>query len=93
MMSSHWPWPPQWRSRWRRHGAGAQFFEALTTAAIGLLFFLQGVRLSRAAIVSAVSHWRLHLVIFAATFVLFPLAGLALKPLASALLAPPMASA
>jgi solute carrier family 10 (sodium/bile acid cotransporter), member 7 len=72
------------------HGAGAQFFEALTTAAIGLLFFLQGVRLSRAAIVAAVSHWRLHLVIFAATFVLFPLAGLALKPLASALLAPPM---
>jgi sodium/bile acid cotransporter 7 len=72
------------------HGAGAEFFDALTTAAIGLLFFLQGVRLSRAAIVAAVSHWRLHLVIFAATFVLFPLAGLALRPLASALLAPPI---
>jgi solute carrier family 10 (sodium/bile acid cotransporter), member 7 len=72
------------------YGAGAEVFEALTSLAIGALFFLQGVRLSRAAIVAAVSHWRLHLVIFATTFVLFPLAGLALKPLASALLAPPM---
>ena len=70
------------------YGAGAQLFEALTSLAIGLLFFLQGARLSRAAIVAAASHWRLHLVIFAATFVLFPLAGLALRPLASALLAP-----
>ena len=71
---------------WRRRAV----FRALTSAAIGLLFFLQGVRLSRAAIVAGASHWRLHLVVFAATFVLFPLAGLALRPLASALLAPPM---
>jgi sodium/bile acid cotransporter 7 len=70
------------------YGAGAQLFAALTSVAIGLLFFLQGARLSRAAIVAGASHWRLHLVIFAATFVLFPLAGLALRPLASALLAP-----
>ena len=73
------------------YGAGAELFAALTSAAIGLLFFLQGTRLSRAAIVAAASHWRLHLVIFTATFVLFPLAGLTLWPLASALLAPPMA--
>jgi sodium/bile acid cotransporter 7 len=72
------------------YGAGAQLFAALTSVAIGLLFFLQGARLSRAAIVAGASHWRLHLVIFAATFVLFPLAGLALRPLASALLAPQM---
>ena len=64
------------------HGAGAQLFAALTSAAIGLLFFSQGARLSRAAIVAGASHWRLHLVIFAASFVLFPLAGLALRPLA-----------
>jgi len=72
------------------YGAGAQLFAVLTSAAIGLLFFLQGVRLSRAAIVAAASHWRLHLVIFATTFVLFPLAGLMLRPLASALLPPEM---
>jgi solute carrier family 10 (sodium/bile acid cotransporter), member 7 len=72
------------------YGAGVPVFAGLTSAAIGLLFFLQGVRLSRAAIVAAASHWRLHLVIFATTFILFPLAGLALRPLASALLAPPI---
>ncbi len=72
------------------YGAGAEIFAALTSAAIGLLFFLQGARLSRGAVAAGASHWRLHLVIFTATFVLFPLAGLALRPLASALLAPPM---
>jgi sodium/bile acid cotransporter 7 len=72
------------------HGAGAQVFQTLTSVAIGLLFFLQGARLSRIAIIAGASHWRLHLVIFAASFVLFPLAGLALRPLASALLAPQM---
>jgi solute carrier family 10 (sodium/bile acid cotransporter), member 7 len=72
------------------YGAGVPVFAALTSAAIGLLFFLQGARLSRAAVVAAVSHWRLHLVIFAATFVLFPLFGLALRPAASALLPPPI---
>ena len=47
----------------------------LTTFAIALMFFLQGARLSRAALVAGLSHWRLHLVILAATFVLFPLLG------------------
>ena len=70
------------------HGAGAQVFQTLTSVAIGLLFFLQGARLSRAAIIAGASHWRLHLVIFATSFVLFPLAGLALRPLASVVLAP-----
>jgi len=70
--------------------AGAELFAALTSAAIGLLFFLQGARLSRGAVIAGAAHWRLHLVIFTVTFVLFPLAGLALRPLASALLAPPL---
>lgn len=72
------------------HGVGAQVFADLTSIAIALLFFLQGARLSRAAIVAGALHWRLHLVIFVATFVLFPVAGLALRPLASGLLTPPM---
>src|SRR4030088_361401 len=50
----------------------AVIFGDLAAAAIGFLFFLQGARLSRAAIIAGALHWRLHMVIFAATFVLFP---------------------
>ena len=56
-------------------------FDWLAKLAIGLLFFLHGARLSRSAIIAGASHWRLHLLVFACTFVLFPLLGLALRPL------------
>jgi solute carrier family 10 (sodium/bile acid cotransporter), member 7 len=72
------------------HGTAAGFFEGLTAVAIALLFFLQGARLSRAAIIAGALHWRLHLVVFAATFVLFPIVGLALRPLSGTLLPPPL---
>jgi sodium/bile acid cotransporter 7 len=62
-------------------GESAALFEALTAVAIGLLFFLQGARLSRAAVIAGALHWRLHLVVFAATFLVFPILGLALRPL------------
>src|SRR4051812_31764274 len=71
-------------------GQSAGLFEALTAAAIGLLFFLQGARLSRAAIVAGALHWRLHLVVFAATFMVFPIVGLILRPLSGGLLTPPL---
>jgi sodium/bile acid cotransporter 7 len=71
-------------------GPSAEIFGDLAAAAIGLLFFLQGARLSRAAIIAGALHWRLHLVIFAATFVLFPVVGLALRPLSGILLTPPL---
>jgi solute carrier family 10 (sodium/bile acid cotransporter), member 7 len=71
-------------------GTSAGIFGGLAAAAIGLLLFLQGARLSRAAIIVGASHWRLHLVIFAATFVLFPVVGLALRPLSGTLLTPPL---
>mgnify|MGYP000958977138 CR=1 FL=1 len=47
-----------------------------------LLFFLHGARLSREAVIRGVSHWRLHLVVLAATFLLFPIltVGLAALP-------------
>jgi len=70
------------------HGGGARVFEALTTVAIGLMFFLHGAKLSRDAIVAGITHWRLHLLIFASTFVLFPLVGLAFKPLLTPLVGP-----
>ena len=60
----------------------------ITTVAIGLLFFLHGAKLSREAIVAGLMHWRLHLLVLASTFVMFPLLGLAIKPLALGLLTP-----
>ncbi|VVN92472.1 bile acid:sodium symporter family protein [Pseudomonas fluorescens] len=58
-------------------------FGWLTNIAIALLFFLHGAKLSRESIIAGAGHWRLHLLVFGLTFVLFPLVGLALKPLLS----------
>jgi sodium/bile acid cotransporter 7 len=52
---------------------------ALATAAIVVLFFLHGAKLSRDNLLQAVRHWRLHVTILALTFVAFPLLGLALS--------------
>jgi len=72
-------------------GEVARAFDLITDAAIALLFFLHGAKLPRAAIVQGMTHWRLHLLVFASTFALFPLLGLALHPLASWLLTPQLA--
>lgn len=69
-------------------GAAAQALEGLTVAAVALLFFLHGAKLSRDAIVAGLSHWRLHLVVVATTFVLFPLLGWALRPVLQPLVTP-----
>jgi solute carrier family 10 (sodium/bile acid cotransporter), member 7 len=60
-------------------GAAATAVHFLTIFAIALLFFLHGARLSREAALAGALHWRLHLIVLAATFVLFPLLGLALR--------------
>ncbi len=62
-------------------GEFAEGFSLATKLAIGLLFFLYGARLSPQEALAGLKHWRLHAVILAFTFVLFPLVGLALKPL------------
>lgn len=59
-------------------GGFVPFFEWLTTAAIALLFFMHGAKLSREKIIAGSSHWRLHLWILFSTFVLFPILGLLL---------------
>jgi sodium/bile acid cotransporter 7 len=69
-------------------GQVAQGFEWLTVAAVSLLFFLHGAKLSRDAVLAGISHWRLHLVVVASTFVLFPLLGWALRPLLQPLVTP-----
>lgn len=58
--------------------------------AIGLLFFLYGTRLSARAAWTGLRQWRLHLVVGASTFALFPLLGLALGGLAPFLLSDPL---
>lgn len=66
----------------------ARAFQALVTAAIVLLFFLHGAKLSRGAIAAGLGNWRLHLAVFASTFGLFPVPGLLVRLLPAGL-APP----
>ena len=60
-------------------GEGAVIFGFITNAAIALLFFLHGAKLSRQAIFDGIGNWRLHLTVLASSFVMFPLIGLALR--------------
>jgi solute carrier family 10 (sodium/bile acid cotransporter), member 7 len=71
-------------------GESARLVSIGSEIAIALLFFLQGARLSRSTVISGILHWRLHLIIFAATFAAFPLLGLVLYPLSGTLLTPPL---
>jgi solute carrier family 10 (sodium/bile acid cotransporter), member 7 len=60
-------------------GEAASFATIAVKLAIGLLFFLYGARLSPEAALAGLRHWRLHLTVFASTFVLFPLLGIAAR--------------
>ncbi len=62
-------------------GSFADIFGQLTNVAIALLFFLYGARLSTQEALNGLKHWRLHLTILAFTFVVYPLIGIALRPL------------
>ncbi len=68
------------------HGEAAKGFDLLTKGLIALLFFLHGARLSREAVVRGLVNWRLHLVVLATTFALFPILGLALQHLPTTIL-------
>jgi sodium/bile acid cotransporter 7 len=71
-------------------GESARLVAFGSEVAIALLFFLQGARLSRSAVLAGILHWRLHLIILGATFVAFPLLGWAMQPLSGTALAPPL---
>jgi sodium/bile acid cotransporter 7 len=60
-------------------GKGAVVFGFITNAAIALLFFLHGAKLSRRAILDGIGNWRLHLTVLASSFVMFPLIGVVLR--------------
>ncbi|MFI7917039.1 bile acid:sodium symporter, partial [Acinetobacter baumannii] len=62
-------------------GQAAQYFNTLTTVAIAILFFLHGAKLSREAVIEGILHWKMHLLVFAITFFIFPAIGLLAKPI------------
>jgi sodium/bile acid cotransporter 7 len=72
------------------HGTGAVAAGHLTTAAIALLFFLHGARLAPKAALAGARHWRLHVVVLASTFVLFPVLALTARALFPGLLSTPL---
>jgi sodium/bile acid cotransporter 7 len=69
-------------------GAYANALSVATKIAIALLFFLYGTRLSPTEALHGLRHWRLHLLVLAATFVAFPLLGLAARALVPSVLTP-----
>jgi sodium/bile acid cotransporter 7 len=73
------------------HGRGTAVADVAVAAAVALLFFLYGARLSPQAVWQGLSHWRLQSLVFASTFVLFPLIGLAVVHAVGGLVAPDIA--
>ena len=72
------------------HDNGAVIGSYVTTVAIALLFFLHGARLAPQAALAGARHWRLHTVVLASTFVLFPVLALGAHALAPHLLTAPL---
>ncbi|MEU1278113.1 bile acid:sodium symporter family protein [Streptomyces sp. NPDC005805] len=73
-------------------GGAAEAVGGVATGAVALLFFLYGARLSTRETLDGLRHWRLHLTVLAATFLVFPLLGLAARGLGSPLLTPELAN-
>jgi solute carrier family 10 (sodium/bile acid cotransporter), member 7 len=71
-------------------GVGVAYANGATTAAIALMFFLQGARLAPKAALAGVRHWRLHAMILTSTFVLFPAVGLTAHAVVPQLLTRPL---
>ena len=57
-------------------GQGQVIADTGVTIAVALLFFLYGARLSPSAVWQGLTHWRLQSLVFASTFIFFPLIGL-----------------
>jgi solute carrier family 10 (sodium/bile acid cotransporter), member 7 len=72
------------------HDTGAVIAGHLTTLAIALLFFLHGARLAPRAALAGARHWRLHAVVLASTFLLFPVLTLTAHAVAPRLLTAPL---
>lgn len=73
-------------------GTAATVVDGASKAAIALLFFLYGARLSTREALDGLKHWRLHVTVLACTFVVFPLLGLAAGGLVPTVLSPSLYS-
>ncbi|MGW6271249.1 bile acid:sodium symporter family protein [Streptomyces sp. NPDC055060] len=73
-------------------GVGAEVAGGASTAAVALLFFLYGARLSTREALDGLKHWRLHVTVLACTFLVFPLLGLAARGLVPYVLTPALYS-
>ena len=73
-------------------GVAVPVFGALTDVAITLLFFLHGAKLSREAILAGIGNWRLHLMVLASSFILFPILGWSIAHGATGLTTPEILS-
>lgn len=62
-------------------GVGADVFDVLTNAAITLLFYLYGVKLSRESVIAGLLNWRLQSMVLLFTFGFFPIVVPLLQPL------------
>ncbi len=58
-------------------GAFRPIVDGSVYGAVATLFFLYGARLSPEAVWAGIAHWRLQSLVFASTFALFPLVGVA----------------
>ena len=67
-------------------GGAADVLAWVTKVAIAVLFLLYGTRLEPREALAGLRHWRLHTTVLTATYVLFPLLGLAMRLLVPSML-------
>ncbi|WP_432559558.1 bile acid:sodium symporter family protein [Granulicoccus sp. GXG6511] len=73
-------------------GVAVRPVEIATDLAVALLFFLYGARLSADQTLQGIRHWRLHSLVLACTYVMFPLLGLLTAFLSRPFLGPELAA-
>lgn len=72
-------------------GIALAAFDMAADAAIVLLFFLHGAKLSREAVLAGIGNWRLHLLVLGFTYLLFPALGLGAARVAGLVIDPALA--
>ena len=71
-------------------GGAAEALDVVTKIGIFVLFFGYGAKLSGAEALAGLRNWRVHLVILAATFVVFPLLAIPVLAIPDTVLSEPM---
>lgn len=69
-------------------GAFAAFLDPATDVGVAILFFMHGAKLSREDIMAGIGHWRLHILVLASTYLLFPILVLGMGFMEGSIIAP-----